>query len=336
MVTFLVGQAAAAGIGGLADVDGRDACTRRCGGSTSWRSWASSPTCRTPSTSTCWPRRSTSSPRPSSHGRHAAAVGGRGAAGGVHLAGALQRPLVRRVRPLRPGLSRLRQRPSPSRRRTSSTSVKLMVLGAASGDGNGKPDRRGRRRGHLGLHHLHGLHGALPGLQRAHPAHRPDAAAPGRRGRGRDRRPGHADGHDPLRELVRPVAPQPAEVDAGPRVRDQGRPQGARRVPLVRRRLRVVRPPGPGGDPRRGPGLPAGRPRRRDPLRGRAERRQRRPPPRRGGPLRDAAGQEPGGPRVRRSSGPSSRPIPTPTTSSSTSTGWTGRSCTTPRSSTIS
>ena len=45
------------------------------------------------------------------HGRDAAAVGGGRAPGAVHLAGAVQRPLLRRMRPVRPGLPGVRRRP---------------------------------------------------------------------------------------------------------------------------------------------------------------------------------------------------------------------------------
>ena len=76
-----------------------------------------------------------------------------------------------------------------------------------------------------------------------------------------------------------------AELD----FRGQGRPRGAGRGALVRRRLRLVRPPLPEGDAGARRAAAPRRSRLRDPLRRRAQRRQRRPPGRRGGPVRDCS-----------------------------------------------
>ena len=76
-------------------------------------------------------------------------------------------------------------------------------------------------------------------------------------------------------------------LDRGARLRSQGRPPRAGRDPLVRRRLRQLRPPLPAGLAHAGPAPSKRRRRLRDPLRRRAQLRQRRSPDRRGGAVRE-------------------------------------------------
>ena len=75
-------------------------------------------------------------------------------------------------------------------------------------------------------------------------------------------------------------------------LRGPGRPQAAGRRAVVRRRLRLVRSALSAGDPYAGPPVACGRSRLRDPLRRRAQLRQRRAAGRRGGPVRDAGRAE--------------------------------------------
>ena len=138
----------------------------------------------------------------------------------------------------------------------------------------------------LVVHAVHGLRRDLPGRDRACPDHQPDAPRPCREGR--HGRPAPADPGDDLhvRELLRRGKPQAWSLGEGSRLQGQGRAQGSGRGPLVRGRLRVLRPAKPEGQPVARAHPQAGRRRLRDPLRRRAHRRQRRAPGRRGGPLR--------------------------------------------------
>ena len=124
--------------------------------------------------------------------------------------------------------------------------------------GRGRPSATGTRdligavgaRGHLGLHHLPGLHGELPRLQRAHPADRRDAppADDPRRGG-----PGVQDMLTGLTRYGNSFGQSPrkrAKWAQRAGLRGQGRPQGAGRVPVVRR---ATTPPSTRGS-RRSPG----------------------------------------------------------------------------------
>ena len=99
-------------------------------------------------------------------------------------------------------------------------------------------------------------------------------------------------------QLLRQVGAHAGPLGQGPRLQDPGRAQGAGRVPLVRRRLRLLRRAGAarlaerGADPARRRRLV------RAALRGRAQLGQRRAQDRRGGPVRDAGRAEHG--RARR------------------------------------
>ena len=114
-------------------------------------------------------------------------------------------------------------------------------------------------RGALGLLHVPGVRGSLPGVRPAAAADRRPAPASGRPGAGRRGAAGRPDELPALRQLLRPVAPQAARVGQAAGLQAQGRPQGRGRVSLVRRRLRLLRPAGPGSHADDRPGLPARR-----------------------------------------------------------------------------
>ena len=91
----------------------------------------------------------------------------------------------------------------------------------------GHPRHRDQAGDALVVHAVHGVRRDLPGRHRARPDHQPDAPRP-RRAR-RDGRPAAADAGDDLhvRELVRRGQAQARALGEGPRLRRQGRAQGA-------------------------------------------------------------------------------------------------------------
>src|SRR5919106_1332018 len=146
----------------------------------------------------------------------------------------------------------------------------------------------------LVVHAVHGVRGDLSRGHRARPDHQPHAPAARRaRGHGPD---AAADAGDDLHvgQLLRGAEAQARALDARPRLPGQGHSQAGRRAPLVRRRLRLLRPTQPAGDARPRTRPPRRGRRLRDPLRRGAERGLRRPPHRRRGPLRRARGGERG------------------------------------------
>ena len=106
----------------------------------------------------------------------------------------------------------------------------------------------------LVVHAVHGVRRDLPGRDRARADHQPDAPRP-RRAR-RDGLAAPVDARDDLhvRQLLRRGEAQARALGEGARLRAQGRPQGAGRVPLVRRRLRIVRSRATSATRRRSPG----------------------------------------------------------------------------------
>ena len=147
--------------------------------------------------------------------------------------------------------------------------------------------RSDQARDALVVHAVHGVRRDLPGRDRARADHQPDAAAPGRAGRD-GRRCSSGRWRRSTRPATRSARPKRkrGSLDARPRLRGQGRAQGAGRAALVRRRLRVVRPAQPAEHAGARADAAARRRRLRDPLRRRADGRQRRAARRRGGPLR--------------------------------------------------
>ena len=100
----------------------------------------------------------------------------------------------------------------------------------------------GPRRDRLGVHAVQRLRRDLPGRDRAGADHQPAAAAARRGGRHRPDAAGDAADDPQVGQLVRREPPQARALDRAARLRGQGRPQGAGRGALVRRRLRLVRP----------------------------------------------------------------------------------------------
>ena len=149
---------------------------------------------------------------------------------------------------------------------------------------------RGRRaRGHgLVLHAMQRVRRGVPGGDRAGADHQPAAPPPRRGGRAARQPPGDPPDDPQVRQLVRRAQPQARPLDRGARLRDQGRAQGAGGRPLVRRRLRLLRSAQPEGEPDARAPLPRCGARLRDPLRRRAQLRQRRSPRGRGGTVRGA------------------------------------------------
>ena len=102
-----------------------------------------------------------------------------------------------------------------------------------------------RRAGHpprdvVVVHDLHGVHGSVPGRHRTPHQHRADAPRPRRQGHDGRQPAGRPDELRRLRQLVRPVPEEARALDEGPVIQGQGRPQGTGRLPVVRRRLRLV------------------------------------------------------------------------------------------------
>ena len=175
------------------------------------------------------------------------------------------------------------------------------VLGTLLGGRRGaqRVARRGdRRRGSrsrrhdLVVHAVQRLRRGVPGRHRAGADHQSDPPKPRRRGRAGRQPAVHPAGDPQVGQLVRREQAQARPLDARAGLRDQGRALRARRRAVVRRRLRLVRPALAAGHTRAGSALPARGRRLRDPLRRRAQLRQRRAPGGGGRTLRVARGGE--------------------------------------------
>ncbi len=162
------------------------------------------------------------------------------------------------MQPLSGGLPRLHHGQGPKPRRHPH----LRALRAQRdpprvrlGEGKSKAPHgvRPQRGGPLGLHHLHGLRGGLPGGQRADAPH--PGRAPGQGPHGgrvspgaQQRLPGHGEGGQPLGH-------QPGQAHGLGRgaSRAQGGGKAPPRGPLLGGVRRQLRPPGPEDRPEHGP-----------------------------------------------------------------------------------